>query len=94
VLIVLQQWKQVLPTHPWIGHALEIAALILGAWLFRALAIGQLRRFTRRTRTPLDDALVDILDRAIKPTLVFAIIAASMNLLPLPVRFMSLQTGS
>lgn len=88
--MVLRQWKQLFAAHPWIGNTLEIAALILGAWLFRAFVIGQLRRFTRRTRTTLDDALVDILDRAIKPTLVFAIIAASLNLLPLPVKFMSL----
>jgi small-conductance mechanosensitive channel len=90
VLIVLQQWNQLFPADPWIGHALEIAALLLGAWLFRALVIGHLRRFAGGTRSTLDDALVDILDRATKPTLVFAIIAASVNLLPLPQKFMSL----
>jgi small-conductance mechanosensitive channel len=90
LLIGLNQWTQLLPAHPWLALALEMGAMVAGAWLFRALVIGQLRRFTRRTRTSLDDALVDILDSAIKPTLAFAIIAASLNLLPLPPKFMSL----
>jgi small-conductance mechanosensitive channel len=88
VLTVLEQWQQLLLAHPLIRYALEIAALILGAWLVRRLVIGQLRRLTRRTRTSLDDQLVTVLDRAIKPTLVFAIIAASLNLFPLPAKFL------
>ena len=90
MLTLVNQLGLLLTAHPWLAYALEIAALILGAWILRALIIGQLRRLTRRTRTNLDDALVDILDRAIKPTLVLAIIAASLNILPLPSKFMSL----
>ena len=90
MLTLLNQWRQLAPAHPWVGYTLEIAGLVLGAWLFRTLVIGQLRRFTRRTHTVLDDVLVDILDRAVKPALGFAIIAASLNLLPLPPKFMAL----
>jgi small-conductance mechanosensitive channel len=62
--------------------------MILGAWLFRALVIRQLRRVSRRTRTTLDDALVAILDRAITPILVVAIAAASLNLFTLSANFL------
>jgi small-conductance mechanosensitive channel len=88
MLTALEQWAQLVPQHPWLGYSLEIAALILGAWLFHALVIGQLRRLTRRTRTNIDDELVDILDRMIKPLLVFAIIAASLNLFPLSAKLL------
>ena len=88
MLAVLEQWRQLFQMHPWIGYTLEIAAMVLGAWLFRTLVIGQLRRLSRRTRTALDDELVAILDRAIKPTLVFAITAASLNLFPLPAKLL------
>jgi small-conductance mechanosensitive channel len=88
VLRVLEQWMQILPAHPSIGYTLQIAAMVVGAWLFRALVIGQLRRLSRRTRTTLDDELVATLDRAIKPTLVFAIIAASLNLFPLSAKLL------
>lgn len=89
MLTAFAEWRQFLPVHPWLGYLMEIAALIAGAWMFRALVIGQLRRITRRTRTTLDD-VVNILDRAIKPTLALAIAAASLNLLPLPTRFVNL----
>jgi len=58
--------------------------MILGAWLFRALVIKQLRRISKRTRTTLDDAMVAILDRAITPILAVGIAAASLNLFTLP----------
>jgi small-conductance mechanosensitive channel len=86
---VLAQWKQFLPLHPWLIYLLEIVGLIVGAWVFRALGIGQLRRITRRTSTTLDDQVVNILDRAIKPTLILAIGAASLNLMPLPMKLLS-----
>jgi small-conductance mechanosensitive channel len=90
VLTMLDYWRHFLPAHPWVGYSLEILALIGCAWVFRTFVIGQLRRITQRTRTTVDDGLVDILDRAIKPILIFAIIAASLNLLPLPVKFLHL----
>jgi hypothetical protein len=83
VLTILEQGRQILSTHPWIGYTLEIAAMIFGAWLFRALVIRQLRRVSGRTSTTLDDALIAILDRAITPILVVAIAAASLNLFTL-----------
>ncbi|HEY7097385.1 MAG TPA: mechanosensitive ion channel family protein [Terriglobales bacterium] len=64
----------------------EIVAMVLGAWLFRVLVIGQLRRLSRQTKSQVDDELIAILNQAIKPVLVLAIIAASLNLFPLPVK--------
>lgn len=90
MLTVIHQWRQVLPAHPWLAYSLEILALLLGAWAFRALVIGQLRRLTRRTHTTLDDEVVTILDRAIRPSLILAIIAASLNLFPLSVKLLGL----
>jgi hypothetical protein len=31
MLTMPEQWRQFFPTHPWMGYALEFAALILGA---------------------------------------------------------------
>jgi small-conductance mechanosensitive channel len=91
MLTVIDQWRQLLLVHPWLGYVLEITALVIGAWVSRTLIIGQLRRITRKTHTTLDDELVDILDRTIKPLLVFGVLAVSLNLLPLPSRLLSVS---
>ncbi len=88
MLAILERWRQVLPAHPWLAYVLEIAGLVVSAWVFRALIIGQLRRLTRRTSSRLDDELVNLLDRMIRPLLVFALIAASLNLFPLSAKLL------
>ena len=65
MLTIPEQSRQLLSAHPWIAYTLEIAAMILEAWVLRALVIKQLRGVSRRTRTTLDDALVAILDVAV-----------------------------
>lgn len=79
----LAHWGQLLQQHSWLAYSLQIAALISGAWIVRVAIIGRLRRLTKKTRTNLDDRLIDILDRAIKPALALAVIVATMNLFPL-----------
>ena len=82
----MQPWFQLVSAYPWTKYVLEIAGLIAGAWLLRHLVIRYLRRLATSTQSTLDDSLLDILDRAIKPILVLSVLMASMNLFDLPPR--------
>jgi small-conductance mechanosensitive channel len=67
---------------------IEIALLILAAWVLRRFVIGWLQRWARRTKTPLDDELVRLLGHALIPALVLGILAASLNLFPVSAKFL------
>lgn len=77
------QWKQFLVAYPWILPLAQIVGLSAGAWILRAVVLRWLRHLTRRTRTGLDDALVDLVDRAITPALVLGVLAVGTSLVPL-----------
>ena len=81
--MTIAYWRDFLGSHSYLAYLFELALLILGAWIFRAVILGQLRRFAKKTFTTLDDDLIALLDRAIKPLLILAIAAASLNMLPL-----------
>ena len=87
-MLTTAYWRQFFVSHSYVAYFCEIAGLIFAAWLFRAVFLAQLRRLTRKTSTTLDDDLITILDRAIKPLLVFGIAAVSLNLLPLSVKLL------
>lgn len=77
------EWKQLIAVYPWIVPLAEMAGLSVGAWILRVVVLRRLRYLTSRTRTRLDDALVDLVDRAITPALVLGVVAVGTNLTPL-----------
>ncbi len=82
--VVGSSWRQLVEHYPWIAPIAQITGLIAVAWLLRVIGIRQFRRWAARTETTLDDHLVDLLERAIKPLLVLAVGLAALNILPLP----------
>ena len=82
----------VLSQYPWLEYVLEIALLVAAAWMVRAFVMTALRRWAARTQTEIDDQLVALLDRAIKPALLLGLLAASLNVAPLAPKFQSVAT--
>lgn len=81
------EWKnQLVALHPWLPYLVQVLALISGAWLLHALVIRQLRRWAKRTVNTVDDAIVEMLNSAIRPLLVFGVLAGIVNMLELPAR--------
>lgn len=80
---MLKQWLDWLLRYPELKYVLQIAGLILLAWLVRRFVMGWLHRWAAKTETRLDDALVRILSRALAPLLIIGVITASLNLFPL-----------
>lgn len=83
----MQNWKDVFSrlTRPdWVGTIVEIVAILIAAWLVRTVVLRLLRTWANRTSVTWDDAVVDLLDRAMKPLLLLAVLTASLNLLDLP----------
>ena len=68
----------------WVAPLIEIGAMLIAAWLIRVLVLGALRRWALRSSVTWDNAVVDILDRALKPLLILAVLASAVNLFELP----------
>jgi small-conductance mechanosensitive channel len=62
---------------------IEIALFVLAAWVIHSFVLAWLRRLARRRQTTLVDALVSILDSALRPILLLAVVDASLNLFEL-----------
>jgi small-conductance mechanosensitive channel len=82
-------WTQITGQHAWLAYAVEISGLVLAAWVLRAVIIRYFGRWAKRTRTNVDDHLVDLLSAALGPLLVLAVLAVSLNSLPVPDRLLS-----
>ncbi|MFB3915282.1 MAG: mechanosensitive ion channel family protein [Terriglobales bacterium] len=80
-----------LKQYPWAVYVAQIAAVILAGWITRRVLIGHLKRFAKRTETTYDDALVAIIDAAIKPLIVLAVLAVSLNLFALPPKLLKVS---
>jgi small-conductance mechanosensitive channel len=76
-------WQNLFVQYPWLSYVLEVAALVLAAWVLRSFVMRWLRGWAAQTPNVLDDQLVTLLDRALKPVLALAVAAASLNLFPL-----------
>jgi small-conductance mechanosensitive channel len=76
-------WVLHLLPRAWWRHPTEVLVLSVAAWVLHHFLIGWLRRLAARTPGSLDDALVGVLDRALRPLLVVAVAAGTLNLLPL-----------
>lgn len=81
--MLLRPWTLALLPHQWWRHPVEILVLATAAWILHHFLIGWLRRLAARTPSSLDDQLVAVLDRGIRPLLVVAVAAGALNLLPL-----------
>lgn len=81
------EWKQVMGAYPWIVPLVQVAALVLGAWLLRVVVLRRLRQLSAKTQNHVDDALVDLVDRAITPALVLGVVAITLGVLRLPQSF-------
>lgn len=79
---------KVLKLHPWILYLIETAGLILAAWIFRTVVIRQLRKWAKRTVTTVDNAVVEVLDKAIWPLLSLGVLAGTLNMIELPSKFL------
>lgn len=68
----------------WTAAAVVFVAVVLGLWLVKRLLVFQLRRIARRTETPVDDLLLDLLTRVRPVVLILLGIYAGSFLLQLP----------
>lgn len=83
------QWGTFLRQHHELYYIFEILGLIVAAWVLRKLVFYRLHLWAKRTTTTVDDQLVTLLDRAVKPLLALSVLAISLNMVPLSARFMS-----
>jgi len=84
-----ERWVELSSQYSWLPYLLQIAALALAAWVLRTFVIGWLRRWAKRTKTTLDDALVALFQSALTPLLILSVLAASLNLFPLSMKLMT-----
>src|SRR5690242_16665184 len=76
---------------PWIRYGVEILLSLLGAWLAKKFLIIRLKRWASKTSGTLDDDLVSLVDRALNPCLTVALLAISVNILPLSEKFLKVM---
>jgi small-conductance mechanosensitive channel len=84
-------WTNLVSHHHWVSYVAEILGLVLAAWAFHTFVLGWLRRLAKRTKTTLDDALLDILDSALRPILILTVLDISLNLFELPAKLMAVM---
>lgn len=82
---LLEWWSQNL----WLQNVGEIGVLVLAAWGLQKFVIRWFRRAAKRTESSLDDEIVALLDHALTPILMLAVVAVSLNLLPLSIRLLA-----
>jgi small-conductance mechanosensitive channel len=76
--------------HPWLAYALEIVVLLILAWAVRRLILGYLVRWAARTQTSFDDKIVDLISSALRPLLILAVVAVTLNSVPIPAYILAL----
>jgi small-conductance mechanosensitive channel len=86
---MIQNWQHYLLSFTWWKHPTQIAALAVVAWVVHRYVLKWLRKLTARTQTKLDDMVIDLLDSALKPVLVLAVVAAALNMLPFSRKFLN-----
>jgi small-conductance mechanosensitive channel len=86
---MLERWAELSSQYPWLGYVSQIVALLLAAWVLRTFVVGWLRRWAKRTKTTLDDALVALFESALSPLLLVGVLVASLNLFPLSAKLIA-----
>ena len=84
-----QTLSKIVSRAPWLVPLAEIALFICVACAIYLIVIRWARRMAKRTTTTLDDAVIEIVDQALRPALLLAVMAASLNLFVLPHKLMS-----
>jgi small-conductance mechanosensitive channel len=86
----IQQFVHFSKQYPWLGYLIEVALLILAAWIVRRVAISYLTALAKRTRATFDDKIVALLASALRPFLALAVAAVTINSLPIPGHILAL----
>ena len=73
--------------YPWLGYAAEILLLFLFAWIIHRVVVGYLSKWAKRTTATFDDEIVAMIASALRPLLVIAVVAITINSVPMPLRF-------
>jgi small-conductance mechanosensitive channel len=68
----------------WLEYLLQIGLLTAAAWFLRRMGMKLLRERARQRPSPLSELLLVLLNKALVPILLLAVLAASLNLFPLP----------
>lgn len=82
---------------PWVAatpgfrYGGEILLSILATWLAKRFLITRLKRWAEKTAGTLNDHLVSLVDRALNPSLGVVVLAISVNILPLPDKFLKVM---
>jgi uncharacterized membrane protein len=87
---MLQEWFPLLDEYPWMIPGARLLGLVIGAWILRKFLLHRLHALAAKTETKVDDHLTELLERVIAPLLILGVLAASLNMLPLPIRFLTL----
>ena len=74
----------------WIEYLIEIALLILAAAFLRGFGMSWLRERVDKEPAGIQELLLVVLDKALVPVLLLAVVAASLNLFPVPARLLFL----
>jgi len=85
---MIGKWVELFSQYPWLPYVLQIAALVLGAWVLHRFVLRWLKQWASRTATAVDDQIVELLGRAMILLLSLAILVASVNILPVPLRLL------
>ena len=83
---MLEFWRELSTQLPWLDYVVEIVLMVLAAWFVRKFGMGWLRAQARKTA--LGDQLLAVLDRALGPALLLAVLAASLNLFRFPAKLL------
>jgi hypothetical protein len=86
-----QDFAQFSQHYPWAGYLVEVILLILAAWFLRRVVIGYLTRCAKRTQTTFDDQIVALLSSAMRPFLLLAVLALTLNSVPLPAHILAMS---
>jgi len=86
----LQPVVQFSKQYPWLGYVLEVALLLTLAWILRRIVIGYLAAWAKRTDTTFDDNIVALTSSALRPLLILAVVAVTINSAPIPEHVLAL----
>lgn len=76
---------------PWVHYVGQMALAVLGAWLVKKFLMDRLKRWAKKTESSLDDEVVELLDKAMPPSLAVGLFALALNLLPLSDKFLKVM---